>query len=139
IEEMRAQISDLEGLLSCHAEETKELRAQLSATQDQLCQSMQIVAEEQSQAQKRKELLDCTSISPSWQLSAQPWSLWKQGLLVWKRQTGRKFRGILEMPAEDFNIRDYLEISGWAYSTEAPIRLVGAFLDNVPLGLMKYG
>jgi len=40
---------------------------------------------------------------------------------------------------EDYSAALSLEISGWAYSTKAPISHVGAFLDNVPLGLLKCG
>src|SRR5207237_1860386 len=48
-------------------------------------------------------------------------------------------RGSLDLPVENSSGEPYLEVSGWAYSTEAPISWIEAFLDNVPLGLMKYG
>ncbi len=48
-------------------------------------------------------------------------------------------RGVLDAPLRDLSDEPYLEVSGWAYSTEAPISWVEAFLDDMPLGLMTYG
>src|SRR5207302_5624709 len=78
--EMHDQISDLEEQLRSRIDGIKELRAQLSASQDQLSQSMQIVAEEQRRTRKRQELLDWISSSHSWQLiaSPRPWTFWEK-------------------------------------------------------------
>ncbi len=46
-------------------------------------------------------------------------------------------RGVLDAPLRDLSDEPYLEVSGWAYSTEAPISWVEAFLDDMPLGLMR--
>src|SRR5205807_2199630 len=48
-------------------------------------------------------------------------------------------RGVLDTPVQDLSDEPYLDVSGWAYSTAAPISWVEAFLDDVPLGLMTYG
>src|SRR2546430_16671836 len=68
---------------------------------------------------------------------AGPVSFWNRLRLRRQPQAGREvLQGALDMPNE-FKASDYLEISGWAYSTEAPISQVGGFLDNVPLGFLK--
>ena len=48
-------------------------------------------------------------------------------------------RGFLDAPVEDVSATPHLEITGWAYSREAPISWVEAFLGDVPLGLLRYG
>ncbi|MEK6282043.1 MAG: glycosyltransferase [Acidobacteriota bacterium] len=61
------------------------------------------------------------------------------GVRMPDRDSRDVMRGFLDPPVQDLNETPYLEVSGWAYSKEAPILWVEAFLDNVPLGLMKYG
>jgi len=48
-------------------------------------------------------------------------------------------RALLDPPVQHRSDPPQLDVSGWAYSRKAPIKLVEAFLDNVPLGLVKYG
>ncbi len=47
--------------------------------------------------------------------------------------------GSLDIPAAGSSATRYLQVNGWAHSTEAPISYVEAFLDNVPLGLVRFG
>ena len=61
------------------------------------------------------------------------------GMRMPDRDSRDVLRGFLDPPVQHLSVPPLLELSGWAYSKEAPIKWVEAFLDNVPLGLMKYG
>ena len=61
------------------------------------------------------------------------------GMRMPARDSRDVVRGFLDPPVQDLNETPYLEVSGWAYSKEAPVIWVEAFLDNVPLGLLNYG
>lgn len=61
------------------------------------------------------------------------------GIRMPARDSRDVLRGFLDPPVQHLSVPPLLELSGWAYSKEAPIKWVEAFLDNVPLGLMKYG
>jgi GT2 family glycosyltransferase len=50
---------------------------------------------------------------------------------------GNCFQGVLEKPVENETVSGYLEVSGWVYSTAAPIKRVEVFLDYVPLGILR--
>src|SRR3989441_3276470 len=139
---MHGQISDLEVMLNGQAEKSKELRAQLSASEDQVRKLEHTLAEERERAQRKTELLDFMSsfFSGPSTTPPRPSNLRETYQRIWRGRNGQEsLQGNLNMPVEDFDVGGYLEINGWAYSTEAPISRVGAFLDNVPLGLLRYG
>src|ERR1051326_4869403 len=138
---MRDQLSDLEALLNRKAEEIRELRAQVTASQQRLTEALQMLALKERQAdEKRKLLLAMGSLASLESKPAEPVSFWKQ--LRTRREAQRRgevMHGFLDTPIQDLSANHFLDITGWAYSTAAPIQSVGAFLDNVPLGLMNYG
>ena len=129
--------------LSASLSRVAETEAQLLANQAEFRKLTDQLTEGRLRLHTKKEILDWMSTSRSWKLTAP---LRKLSLLRqqrgghWSRESSQAiFHGLVDFPTEDSTVSTYLEVFGWAYSTEAPIVRVEAFIDNVRLGELSYG
>jgi GT2 family glycosyltransferase len=83
----------------------------------------------------------------NWIISSRSWKLTsplRQLKFFGERSRARLLKstevvGELESPGEGSLAPGSVEISGWAYSTAAPIVGIDAFIDGMPLGTLYYG
>ena len=119
-----------------------EMEAGLSAHEVALRELTERLGQQSLRLDSKKEILSWMSTSRSWKLTAplRKLSLLWQRPHRWLRQSSQVvIHGSLDFPANDAKVLTYLEVAGWAYSTEAPIAQVEAFVDNVRLGELHYG
>jgi SAM-dependent methyltransferase len=152
-------------LLRESQQELRELQQQLSATQTEVAQSQSEIKgltgsiseltikldqqehtlkETVSQLSKQREVLTWIYSSRAWRSAGflQKLALFANRLRasVATRQNklglgGATFYGAVDMP----NIGEQLDVSGWVFSTAAPVVRVEAFFDQHYLGTLTYG
>lgn len=126
VSELQEQLADVHGRLAASEDETRELALRLTKADQALSH--------------KRAILNWIINSRSWKLT----SLFRQLKLVSQKsrtypRNSSQIVGELESPAEASVSSEYVELSGWAYSTAAPIAGVEAFIDGIPLGTLYCG
>lgn len=124
--ELQERVAELQGRLEAFEGETRELALRLSSADQALSH--------------KRAMLNWIINSRSWKLTS---ALRQLKFLSLKSRTNLRDSadvvGELESPAEASLAPGFVEISGWAHSTTAPIVGVEAFIDGIPLGTLFYG
>lgn len=47
--------------------------------------------------------------------------------------------GFLDLPLTGSRVKETVTVAGWAYSREAPVVRIDAFIDDLPVGALEYG
>jgi GT2 family glycosyltransferase/ubiquinone/menaquinone biosynthesis C-methylase UbiE len=148
-EELYRVRATYESQLHQQEEALSAAHAQLSIYESQLEQQATVLAEVQSKLLKKGEVLQWVQMSRPWQVASSIERV-RQGLYQF-RQLNHKFLrkfhlpgqggfyGAIDFPYKSSHISKYLEVSGWVFSTAAPVVRIEAFLDNLPLGAAQYG
>ncbi|HEY0079830.1 MAG TPA: glycosyltransferase [Pyrinomonadaceae bacterium] len=139
---VQERISTYESQINRQSDELSKMHAQLSSYRTQLNQLAYMLSDARTQLSNKKALLNWMIQSRSWKLTStlRRASLFSDKLKQRLPRSGRDvFSGYVDAPAEGGVASGQIEIVGWAYSSVAPVVRVEAFLDNMPLGALRYG
>ena len=137
ITNLRAKVSEEQVRLAQSTAQLETARAQATARKETEISLSKV----QSQLLQKEEALDWIYTSRAWRLvgSLRRWERFAQR--VKSRIPGQRSRvivGKLDLTNDTVINSRYFEISGWAFSTEAPIKRVEAFLDDQFLAALPY-
>jgi GT2 family glycosyltransferase len=137
----QAEVTQKE-LLRKHTEQAEEIHkawALKAGYELQLRQTEALVAKIQTRLQRKAEALDWIRLSRTWQLAYSWRRLAQQTLERLHFGPRPKFLGFIDGVEKVSGDDHSLNIWGWAYSTQAPITRVEAFLDDEYIGQLSYG
>lgn len=141
IDEACLQLTNQQEVLTRQQELITTQQDKLTREEDELTKQQDVLA-------KRQEVLTWMQNSRSWRLATVFQDLWqfqdRLRALAARMQYklglgGTIFYGAIEGPTSDAVIGEQLEVSGWVFSTAAPVVFVEAFLDSDYLGRLEYG
>ncbi len=123
-----------------------EAKAQITVAKAQIQDYSESLSQARGQISRHAESLDRMYVSSAWGISSGAHRV-EQLNRRWHRFAQRIrqlpapqiFEGVLDFPKSDTVNSNCLEIYGWCYSTAAPVMLVQAHLDDVYLGIVRYG
>lgn len=141
-ERASGRLTEKEAQASRQAEELSELHAQLSGQRTQLAQMTYLLSEARVRLANKQALLSWMMHSRSWKVTTPLRQMSLSGYKLRQKLTrsgSEVFRGFVDSPVEGGTAAGYIEVVGWAYSVNAPVIRVEAFLDNMPLGTVRYG
>ena len=143
LRERDAVIADREGAIVQRDDAIAQLRAHWAVSEkniqdhaEQIRTYERLLSEAQAQLGRHIEVLNWIYASRSWRIGSKALKQIEQ-LNERVSGHGEVFKGELDPPQSP--VFDSLVISGWVYSTAAPIILVEAFLDDFYLGGISYG
>ncbi|HEV7797948.1 MAG TPA: glycosyltransferase, partial [Pyrinomonadaceae bacterium] len=123
---LKENLAETQARLAASEHEARELTHRLTTTDQALS--------------RKRAMLNWIISSRSWKLTS---SLRRLKFLSQKSRAGlqnsNQILGELESPVEGSVAPGYVEISGWAHSTAAPIVEIDAFIDGMPLGTLYHG
>lgn len=138
----RRAVGEYEGQAARQAAELAELRAHASGQGAHLNRLARLLSEARAQLSNKQALLSWMFHSRSWTVTSPLRRLSLHAGRI-RRQLplrGRRiFNGYVDAPAEGEKAAGHLQVTGWAYSAAGPVARVEAFLDNMPLGAVRYG
>lgn len=133
----------------------RELNERLAETHERVLQSEAQVRELTSVARETHTRLAEQQAALAWMQTSRSWRLAGFLRTLWRFLArlrtsadriqyqmglgGAMFFGKIDAPSSNSNSGDLLEISGWVFSTAAPVVAVEVFLGGNYLGLAKYG
>lgn len=151
----QAQVVQGESEITRLTASINEACLQLTNQQEELAKQQEVIIKQQGELTrqqdvlaKRQEVLTWMQNSRSWRLATVFQDLWqfqdRLRALAARMQYklglgGTIFYGAIEDPTSDAVFGEQLEISGWVFSTAAPVVFVEAFLDSDYLGRLEYG
>lgn len=138
---LRANLSEEQVRLAQRTEQLESARAQSFTEATARKQTEINLSKAQSQLLQKEEALDWIYTSRAWRLvgSLRRWERFAQR--VRGRIPGQGHGvivGKLDLTKETVINSRYFEVSGWAFSTQAPIKRVEAFLDDQYLAELSY-
>jgi O-antigen biosynthesis protein len=135
-----AVLAMYEAQLARVKEQVDDLHARLQASENQARDLTRRLTSVDQALSRKQALLNWISNSRSWKLTSSLRQLKFIGQKYRLRlRNSAYFVGELESPAEASLVPGFVEISGWAHSSTAPIMEVEAFIDGVPLGALDFG
>jgi hypothetical protein len=123
-------------------DELSEVRARLAAYEMQIGQLSEMLSEMHTRLRNKNEVLNWMVKSRSWRITA--W-LRRLNFLSFKMRPELRqlehisLHGRLEQPENGDRVAKYVKIKGWVYSEGSSISRVEAFLDTIPLGVLRHG
>ena len=153
-EALSAAQAELAALTRRHAEAAgwvrREYEVRLGRYAEELARQEAALADARARLEKMAEALHWMQTSRSGRIAARlrhVFELKQEWRRFSRRVRGRLrlpppptvFRGFVDMPAEGASVSGVIEVSGWVFSSAAPVVLVEAFLDDFYLGRLKYG
>ncbi len=123
-----------------------EARTPMTVAEAQIQDYSDLLSEARGQMSRHAETLDRMYATGVWGISAgslrveqinRRWHRFEKRIR--RLPTPQIFEGVLDFPKSDNVNANLVEIYGWCYSAAAPVMLVQAFLDDVYLGIVRYG
>lgn len=147
--QFQEELLQLRVLLSDAQSRQQQLEIALSEAHAELAQQQTALLAARRQLLKKDEALDWIQTSRSWRMASSLRHL-RQLARQWHPLSPRLrqrlhlpvraiFHGALDSPAEAACLSSELTVSGWVFSTHAPVARVEAFLDDCYLGSVRYG
>jgi GT2 family glycosyltransferase len=122
-------------------DELSEARARLASYEMQIGQLSEMLSEMHTQLRNKNEVLNWMVKSRSWRITA--W-LRRLNFLSFKMRPELRqlehvsLHGRLEQPENGDRVAKYVKIKGWVYSEGSSVVKVEAFLDTIPLGVLRH-
>jgi GT2 family glycosyltransferase/SAM-dependent methyltransferase len=138
----RLLVGEYEVQTAQQAAELSEMYAHISSQRGHLNQLALLLTEARTQLSNKQALLSWMYLSRSWKVTTLLRQLSLRSRQIQRKlpQRGRKvFHGYVDTPVEGAKASGQIEVVGWAYSVAAPVARVEAFIDNMPLGAVRYG